>query len=254
MKYELSSTRSPESCGSRRQDQGTGHRQQSNSRGMYATRSPRLQSSLYHVGGAFTLLAHVFDDAAAVWCWDHEDLRRSLLNEKSRLERLRQVTMGPKGRSAILDQSYGVPRITKDGVTVAKSIEFKNKFQNMGAQLVRQVRTDVGSIRTVDCERLAHAVSVMGVVDGVCVFLAHPERDFFGWQASARGGGGKRVGALDTRKAPAKSLFSGPFYVAASPYGTKLAPAVHFVAFLSKLLGAATESRRPIHRGVFLSS
>ena len=47
--------------------------------------------------------------------------------------------MGPKGRSAILDQSYGVPRITKDGVTVAKSIEFKNKFQNMGAQLVRQV-------------------------------------------------------------------------------------------------------------------
>ena len=49
--------------------------------------------------------------------------------------------MGPKGRSAILDQSYGVPRITKDGVTVAKSIEFKNKFQNMGAQLVRQVCT-----------------------------------------------------------------------------------------------------------------
>ena len=49
--------------------------------------------------------------------------------------------MGPKGRSAILDQSYGVPRITKDGVTVAKSIEFSNKFQNMGAQLVRQVNT-----------------------------------------------------------------------------------------------------------------
>lgn len=47
--------------------------------------------------------------------------------------------MGPKGRSAILEQPYGVPRITKDGVTVAKSIEFKNKFQDMGAQLVRQV-------------------------------------------------------------------------------------------------------------------
>lgn len=47
--------------------------------------------------------------------------------------------MGPKGRSAILDQPYGVPRITKDGVTVAKSIEFKDKYQNMGAQLVRQV-------------------------------------------------------------------------------------------------------------------
>ncbi|CBJ29791.1 conserved unknown protein [Ectocarpus siliculosus] len=50
-----------------------------------------------------------------------------------------QVTMGPKGRSAILEQTYGVPRITKDGVTVAKSIEFKDKFHNMGAQLVRQV-------------------------------------------------------------------------------------------------------------------
>lgn len=55
--------------------------------------------------------------------------------------------MGPKGRSAILDQSYGVPRITKDGVTVAKSIEFQNKFQNMGAQLVRQVRYTFDELR-----------------------------------------------------------------------------------------------------------
>ena len=52
--------------------------------------------------------------------------------------------MGPKGRSAILDQPYGPARITKDGVTVAKSIEFKDKFQNMGAQLVRQVRRAKG--------------------------------------------------------------------------------------------------------------
>jgi len=50
-----------------------------------------------------------------------------------------QVTLGPKGRNAILDQSFGPPKITKDGVTVAKHIEFKDKFQNMGAQLVRQV-------------------------------------------------------------------------------------------------------------------
>ena len=50
-----------------------------------------------------------------------------------------QVTLGPKGRCAIIDQSYGAPKITKDGVTVAKSIEFKDKYQNMGAQLVRQV-------------------------------------------------------------------------------------------------------------------
>ena len=50
-----------------------------------------------------------------------------------------QVTLGPKGRNAILDQSFGAPKITKDGVTVAKNIEFKDKFMNMGAQLVRQV-------------------------------------------------------------------------------------------------------------------
>jgi chaperonin GroEL len=50
-----------------------------------------------------------------------------------------QVTLGPKGRNAILDQSFGAPKITKDGVTVAKHIEFKDRFMNMGAQLVRQV-------------------------------------------------------------------------------------------------------------------
>lgn len=50
-----------------------------------------------------------------------------------------QVTLGPKGRNAVLDQSFGAPKITKDGVTVAKNIEFKDRFMNMGAQLVRQV-------------------------------------------------------------------------------------------------------------------
>lgn len=50
-----------------------------------------------------------------------------------------QVTLGPKGRNAVLDQPFGAPKITKDGVTVAKHIEFKDRFENMGAQLVRQV-------------------------------------------------------------------------------------------------------------------
>jgi len=50
-----------------------------------------------------------------------------------------EVTLGPKGRNVIIDQSYGAPKITKDGVTVAKSIEFADNYQNMGAQLVRQV-------------------------------------------------------------------------------------------------------------------
>src|SRR5205807_815088 len=50
-----------------------------------------------------------------------------------------RVTFGPKGRNVVLDKSYGAPRITKDGVTVAKEIELEDKFENMGAQMVREV-------------------------------------------------------------------------------------------------------------------
>ena len=50
-----------------------------------------------------------------------------------------KVTLGPKGRNVVLDKSYGAPRITKDGVTVAKEIELSDKFENMGAQLLREV-------------------------------------------------------------------------------------------------------------------
>ena len=50
-----------------------------------------------------------------------------------------QVTLGPKGRTVMIDQAFGAPKITKDGVTVAKNIELEDNFENMGAQLVRQV-------------------------------------------------------------------------------------------------------------------
>ena len=50
-----------------------------------------------------------------------------------------RVTLGRKGRNVILDKSFGAPRITKDGVTVAKEIELEDKFENMGAQMVREV-------------------------------------------------------------------------------------------------------------------
>src|SRR5579863_181226 len=50
-----------------------------------------------------------------------------------------KVTLGPKGRNVVLDKSFGAPRITKDGVTVAKDIELDDKFENMGAQMVREV-------------------------------------------------------------------------------------------------------------------
>src|ERR1700733_13389157 len=50
-----------------------------------------------------------------------------------------KITLGPKGRNVVLDKSFGAPRITKDGVTVAKEIELEDKFENMGAQMVREV-------------------------------------------------------------------------------------------------------------------
>ncbi len=50
-----------------------------------------------------------------------------------------QVTLGPKGRNVVIEQAYGAPKVTKDGVTVAKAIEFKNKMVNVGAQLIKQV-------------------------------------------------------------------------------------------------------------------
>ena len=50
-----------------------------------------------------------------------------------------KVTLGPKGRNVVIDKSFGAPRITKDGVTVAKEIELTDKFENMGAQMVREV-------------------------------------------------------------------------------------------------------------------
>ena len=55
-----------------------------------------------------------------------------------------QVTLGPKGRNVVIEQSFGAPKITKDGVTVAKAIEFADKQQNIGAQLVRQVVNMIG--------------------------------------------------------------------------------------------------------------
>src|SRR5213595_729594 len=57
-----------------------------------------------------------------------------------------KVTLGPKGRNVVLDKSFGAPRITKDGVTVAKEIELADKFENMGAQLVREVASKTNDI------------------------------------------------------------------------------------------------------------
>ena len=72
-----------------------------------------------------------------------------------------RITLGPKGRNVILDKSFGAPRITKDGVTVAKEIELADKFENMGAQMVREVASktnDEAGDGTTTATVLAHSI------------------------------------------------------------------------------------------------
>src|SRR6202047_3903104 len=69
----------------------------------------------------------------------HADARERMLHGIDILANAVRVTLGPKGRNVVLDKSYGAPRISKDGVTVAKEIELEDKFENMGAQMVREV-------------------------------------------------------------------------------------------------------------------
>ena len=67
------------------------------------------------------------------------DARARLLKGVNILADAVKVTLGPKGRNVVLDKSFGAPRITKDGVSVAKEIDLKDKFENMGAQMVKEV-------------------------------------------------------------------------------------------------------------------
>ena len=71
------------------------------------------------------------------------------------------MTLGPKGRNVVIDKSFGAPRITKDGVTVAKEIELKDKFENMGAQMLREVASktnDIAGDGTTTATVLAQAI------------------------------------------------------------------------------------------------
>ncbi|MCC7257627.1 MAG: chaperonin GroEL, partial [Gammaproteobacteria bacterium] len=68
-----------------------------------------------------------------------DDARRRMLNGVNVLANAVKVTLGPKGRNVVLDKSVGAPTVTKDGVSVAKEIELDDKFENMGAQMVKEV-------------------------------------------------------------------------------------------------------------------
>ena len=65
------------------------------------------------------------------------DARAKMLKGVEILAKTVKVTLGPKGRNVVLDKSYGAPKITKDGVSVAKEVELSDKFENMGAQLIK---------------------------------------------------------------------------------------------------------------------
>jgi len=89
------------------------------------------------------------------------DARDRMLRGIDTLAHAVRVTLGPKGRNVVLDKSFGAPRITKDGVTVAKEIELEDKFENMGAQMVREVASktsDEAGDGTTTATVLAHAI------------------------------------------------------------------------------------------------
>ena len=95
-----------------------------------------------------------------------EDARKSLLDGVNKLADTVKVTLGPKGRNVVLDQSSGAPLITNDGVTIAKEIELEDKFENMGARLVKEVSTktnDVAGDGTTTATVLAQSMIKEGV-------------------------------------------------------------------------------------------
>src|SRR5256884_55114 len=78
------------------------------------------------------------------------DARDRMLTGIATLANAVKVTLGPKGRNVVLDKSYGAPRITKDGVTVAKEIELSDKFENMGAQMLKEVASKTSDLAVVE--------------------------------------------------------------------------------------------------------
>ena len=90
-----------------------------------------------------------------------EQARKKILSGVSQLASAVKITLGPKGRNVIIDKKFGAPSVTKDGVTVAKEVELKDPFENMGAQMVKEVASktsDVAGDGTTTATILAEAI------------------------------------------------------------------------------------------------
>ena len=101
-----------------------------------------------------------------------EDARKALQSGIDQLANTVKVTLGPKGRNVVLDKKFGAPLITNDGVTIAKDVELEDAFENMGAQLVREVATktnDVAGDGTTTATLLAQAI----IHEGLKLSLIH---------------------------------------------------------------------------------
>src|SRR3954447_18078636 len=83
--------------------------------------------------------------AAKMLAFDAE-ARRALLEGVTKLARAVKATLGPRGRNAVIDKGWGAPNITKDGVTVAEEIELSDKYENIGARLVREAATKTSAV------------------------------------------------------------------------------------------------------------
>ena len=102
----------------------------------------------------------------------HEGARVKMVHGLNILADAVKVTLGPKGRNVVLERSFGAPTVTKDGVSVAKEIELKDKFENMGAQMVKEVASktsDVAGDGTTTATVLAQAIvredDILGVLE-----------------------------------------------------------------------------------------
>ena len=76
-----------------------------------------------------------------------EEARKALLGGINKLADTVKITLGPKGRNVVLDKKFGAPLITNDGVTIAKEVELEDPFENMGAQLVKEVATKTNDVQ-----------------------------------------------------------------------------------------------------------